>query len=47
MLYNIEKDITSIKLTIDFDNEQKYKRFISRYQPIANEDEDVLESSGS
>ena len=47
MLYNIEQDITSIKLTIDFDNDQKYKKFISRYQPIANESEDVLESSES
>ena len=38
VLYNADKEIPKIKLTLEFDDEQKYKKFTSRLDPILNED---------
>jgi len=39
VLYNAEKDISKIKLTLEFDDEEKYKRFMNKITPTLNEEE--------
>lgn len=47
VLYNAEKDISKIKLTLEFDDEEKYKRFMNKIAPALNDEEEVLNDSDS
>lgn len=47
VLYNADKDVPKIKLTLEFDDEQKYKRFVSKIAPISDEEQDVISASDS
>lgn len=44
VLYNTEKHIPKIKLTVEFDEIDKYNRFIERVNPTANEDDELISS---
>ena len=44
-LYNTEVSIPKLKITVEFDDDDKYKRFIGRVNPTVNQEDDELMSS--
>lgn len=44
VLYNAENAIPKMKVELEFEDEAKYNKFINRYNPNANEEDDVISS---
>lgn len=44
ILYNAEKDIPKLKISIFFDDEEKYTRFVNKVNPATDLDNEILSS---